>query len=458
MSTYRYALALLGAMTLAGCGSSSPEYNVLLITVDTTRADYVGCLGGDPRNTPNMDALAARSVLFTNAASETNVTNPSHISILTGRRAIDHGVISNVVPVPEDVVTLPAHLGSMGYQTAGFIAADHLQRFPEWDGFDECPPVPGVLDANQIVDQAVGFLRERDTERPFFLWTHYFDAHTLYQPPADIARAYYSGNPAAGDGPPINEHPYFAKADNQAIIQWLETRSGPVRDIEYGRAMYSAEIHFMDREIGRLLDELDAQGLTENTIVVLVADHGESLEEHGLWYDHKGLYEQQLRIPLIVHVPGMKPGKVDAFASTIDVAPTVVEALGIEAGGPMNGLSLIDAMRGNPRSLVERDTFVHQNAHNHTVAVRSGDWKLVHPINKNHKVIPGEPQLFNLEEDPGELVNLHGGEAERAQAMRRLLDPWIALGKVTKGSSIALTPEDKQALKDLGYAGDVEDE
>lgn len=452
MSTYRHALALLGALTLAGCGSSGPEYNVLLLTVDTTRADYVGCLGGDPRTTPNIDELAARSSLFTNAASETNVTNPSHISILTGRRAIDHGVISNVVPLPDGVVTLPAHLRSKGYQTAGFIAADHLQRFPEWEGFDECPTVAGgVLNADTIVNRAVSFLRERDPERPFFLWTHYFDAHTLYQPPADIARQFYQGNPSAGNGPPISEHPYFEKAGNEAIVKWLNPRSGPVRDIEYGRAMYSAEIHFMDREIGRLLDELDAQGLRENTIVVLVADHGESLEEHGLWYDHKGLYEQQLRIPLVVHVPGMEPGKVDAFASTIDVVPTLVEVLGIDAPGPMNGISLVDAMRGKPDELVARTTFVHQNAHNHTVAVRSGEWKYVNPINTSHKVIPGEPQLFNLDEDPGESLNLYEREAERAEAMRRLLDPWISLGKVTKGSEIELSAEDQQMMRDLGY-------
>lgn len=438
----------IAAVALCGCGGDAgpleADRSVLLITLDTTRADHLSCLGGDPRTTPNIDSLAERGWLFTHALSETNVTNPSHVSILTGLRAVRHGVINNVTALAPDVPLFPELLREAGYQTAGFAAVRHLSNIPAWRGFDRIPPVLGTINAQQVTHRAMTWHAQRDATRPYFLWVHYFDPHTPYSPPDDDAAKYYEGDPLAGDGPPIASDEYFRKNTDRSIGKWL----GKVRDPAWPRAMYAAEIHSVDREVGRLLEAVR----DDDPVIVLTADHGESLDEHELYYDHKGLFEQQLHIPLVIRAPSLGAGRSDLLASTIDVVPTLAELLGVELPEAPSGISLVSVLEGTPsKAIHERTSFVHQHAHNHAAAIRVNDWKLIWPIAKKHPVIPLEPMLFDLGRDPDELDNLYEREGERAELMRQALEPWIDLARVRPGIQVELSEEQRAELEALGY-------
>ena len=447
----RFLGLLLVTSAYCGCVAPHPEgMNVLMITLDTTRADHVSPLGAEPRITPNLQAWSARSCLFTNAVSETNITNPSHLSIMTGLRAIEHGVMSNRVSVPESVDTLAEAMRRAGYRTAGFPAAPHLGRAMGWRGFDVLPEIRSLLGAEAITARAVAWLRENG-DAPFFLWVHYFDPHVPYDPPADIAAKFYRGDRESGDGPRIADLDFFKRRRRSGPVRaWLAA----TRDPEYPRAMYAGEVHYMDREIGHLLDQIEYLGLGNDTVVVVVADHAESLGEHGIFYAHSGLYEQQLRIPFIIGLPGLEPSRSDAFVSTLDVAPTISELTGVRLRHEPSGLSLVPLLLGEASSeLAARSTFVHQNARNRAVAVRQDHWKLIWPVDQKW-ILWQPPQLYDLKADPEELVNLAAEQPGRVRAMRRLIQPWIDLGPVRSGSVSNLDEAVREELRALGYLGD----
>lgn len=447
-------LALLLLLLTAGCGPERPlaqGMNVLLITLDTTRVDYVSPFGGEPRITPNLQALADRSTIFTRALSETNITSPSHMTIMSGLQMIEHGVMSNLAVVPNGVDTLPEAMRRAGYRTAGVPAASHVALKMGWRGFEVLEDVSTVLTANEVSDRALRWLEEPD-ERPFFLWAHYFDPHTLYEPPADIAELFYDSDPEGGDGPKIAEHPYFTRKKYPGrIVGWL----GEIRDPAYPRSMYAAEIHYADRELGRLLDAVERLGLKEQTVVVVVADHGESLGEHDIFYSHQGIYEPQLRIPLIVHVPGLDASSSDELVTTVDLAATISELTGVQLRHESSGLSLVPLLLGSGDSSFDsRRAFVHQQGRNRAVALRQDGWKLIWPLFKRHRVLPSQPQLFNLRQDPDERVNLANEHPERVETMRRALRPWIELGVVNRGDEPRVDAEAVEHLRSLGYLGD----
>jgi arylsulfatase A-like enzyme len=219
--------------------------------------------------------------------------------------------------------------------------------------------------------------------------------------------------------------------------------------------MYAAEIHHTDQELGRLLDALEAEA-GGRTLVVVTADHGESLGEHGIYYAHTGLYEPQLAVPLIVHWPGAPAIRSDARVSSLDIAPTVAELAGVRLGDArIAGVSLARLVRGEPDPrLAEPRVMVHQNAHNLAVAVRDGDWKLIWPLGKDHPLLSGRPELYDLREDPGETRDRAAAEPARVAALRRAAEPWIALGPVERGTVPHLAPEAVERLRALGYLQD----
>ncbi len=448
------AVLLLGMVSCSTELDSAPAagMNLLLITVDTTRADAISSLGGDPRNTPNIDALAASGALFEQAYSASNVTKPSHVSIMTGQHLIEHKVFNNQVLIPEEVVALPQVMSYAGYRTAGYVAAVQLGQETAWQGFDVIDgPSTGKEQrpGQEVVAPALKYLRRSSKkDKPFFLWTHFFDAHTLYTPPQELAERYYQGNPRKGEGPPLSDLEYFEAWGYKPMDRWIRG----VRDPEYGKAMYAAEVNLMDGHIGRILDELKALELEQDTVVVLVADHGESLGEHGLYYDHVGLYEVSLRIPLIVRVPGMPAGVRSAERVTqLDIAPTLGELFGMGGLPGRAGQSLLPLINGSGDSSFAERPLIFEAAHNLQIAMRDGRWKLILPIFKSNRRLSSEPMLFDLDSDPDELNNLYEVEREVAARMRPQLEPWLALGTVEKGTLPTMSAEVLEGLEDLGY-------
>ena len=450
---------LAGLLILAACSRPAPPpppgagMNVLLITMDTTRADALSCYGGDPRNTPELDRLAERSARFEVAYSATNTTCPSHLSIMTGLRLIQHRVFENRQRMDPRVETLPLAFQRAGYETVGFPAVPFLGEPFGWSGFEHLATPSEYMTAEVIRKGLLGWLGARDASRPFFAWAHFYDPHTLYAPPENIAREYYSGDPRAGDGPLLSEEPFLERWDYPAMQAWLEG----LRDASFPRSMYDGEVHFVDRQIGRVLQDLERSGLAARTIVVVTADHGESFGEHGIFYAHSGLFESSMRVPLIVHVPGLAPRVVrDTPVSALDLAPTLAELCGLPWPASGEGLSLVPLLTAEEpegRSPVERrEVLVHEGANNGLVAVRQGDWKLIWPIRTSFQKMEHTPHLFDLANDPHEEHDLYDERPEIVAELRELVRPWVELG-VAEGDEAANMDEDVlRELEALGYA------
>jgi arylsulfatase A-like enzyme len=451
---FAVATAALLAGWAAGCGRApEPGPAAVLVTFDTTRADGLSCLGGRPGNTPNLDALAARSALFTNAHSDSNVTNPSHVSILTGLHAIDHGVMNHFTKLPESVETLVDVLHAKGYATGGFVSARHLGPDLGWRDFDALPDLGNQRTARETTDLALDWLGGVGS-RKFFLWVHYWEPHMQYEPPPELAARYYTGDRTAGDGPRIADEPYFHLLPRDGVLRWL----GDTRDPAWAPAMYAAEIHVADAEVGRLLRDVEARA-GGRTLIVATADHGESLGEHGIYYAHTGLYEPELHVPLIVHWPGAVPLRSDAMVSTLDIAPTVAAFTGVTLDDHrVAGRSLARLVRGEPDPAAEAPrVFVYQNGHNLAVAVRDGDWKLIWPLGKEHPLLSGPPELYDLRSDPGETRDLASSEPGRVASLRTAAERWIALGSLRnkeRGMVERLDPAARERLRALGYLQD----
>lgn len=440
--------------------SGSALENVLLVTLDTTRFDALSCYGAPPGSSPEIDELAEESYRFERAYSATNITNPSHLSILTGLRSIEHGVFNNRVVQPKHLLSLPRAFRKRGGQTAAFPATNFLGRPFGWQGFDEIihPKGQEYRTADRTAARVCQWLERRDPDKPFFLWVHFFDPHVLYRPPQEIAEKFYSGDPKRGDQPLLEAIPSLAKWDYPEMKEYLRG----VRDPGYPKAMYAAEVHFADRHVGEILRALDSNGLRGSTVVVLTADHGESLGEHGVYYDHFGLHEPTIRVPLILRVPGRSGGVVSSPVTNLDVAPTLSELF--ELGWPeregRESLMSHFSLAGSPlleagvatKNSGERELIV-EAARNKFAAVIRGEWKWIEaisPDNPRHVLSGG---LFHLGRDPDELNDVSSDFPDVAKDLSDRLRRWSELGKV-KASRPITDPAVLRQLKALGYLRD----
>lgn len=444
--------ALLPAVltALAACAREPERWNVVLVTLDTTRADALGCYGakGDP--TPNLDALAAEGVRFEQALATSALTPVSHASILSGLENQEHGLrvlsAGSGYRLPAEVPTLASVLHESGWATAAVQGAFPVSAWFGFErGFDtflsfDTSVDPGatarqvnVLEyqrrADEVTDLGLEWLRRN--ARPYFLWLHYWDPHdALKLPPPELLPADLPRDP-----------------------------SGRVRE---SRELYAAEVRYVDRELGRLLAALRARPDWERTLVLVVADHGEGLGDHG-WWHHRILYQEQIRVPLVLRIPGRGPrAAVRELVRTTDLYPTVLELLGLRAPRPVSGRSLLPLLDGRadaPRSalsdqingydrnaslVLERpnDDFLH--------ALVQDGWKLIY-----RPAHPARSELFDLGSDPGET---HDRSAEEPERVRRLLvelarrGPWVTApfpeSVPAEGARRA-----RNVLQGLGYAG-----
>jgi choline-sulfatase len=435
------ALIALTALTgLAGCrkplgdalqgpaGSPAGPRNLLLVTLDTVRADHLGAYGCAGAETPALDRLAREGVRFAAAASPVPLTLPAHSSLLSGLLPPHHGLRNNGAgSFPSDLPTLATRLQAAGFRTGAFVGAfvlDH--RFGLARGFDvyddemERDASGGRgLDAerrgDRVVDRALAWLQKEQTAgKPFFLWVHLYDAHAPYAPPAPYA----------------DRHP--------------------------GKP-YDGEVAFADAQVGRLLAELDRLRLTTGTVVAVAADHGEALGEHGELTHGLLLYEPTLHVPLLLRAPGLAAGKVVATpVSLVDLAPTLAGLLGqplVHPAHPLDGRDLSAALlRGAEPPAGELYAETHYPeifGWSPLTALRRRDLKYIEAP---------RPELYDLGRDPGEAANLASQPASRpestAQARgfaERLAS--LATSARTPAAAPALDAEARARLESLGYAG-----
>src|SRR3954464_7798598 len=417
------AAAILAIAAIAGVAvwwsqrppAAAPR-NLILITIDTLRADHVGAYGATTGATPAIDALARRGVRFDQVQTAVPLTGPAHATILTGQYPPTHGVRGNVnFTLGSTYPTLATRLQRRGYATAAFVGAHPVaaafgfnQGFDTFDEeFHESTPEDNGAErrANEVADGALRWLSARSSG-PFFAWPHLYDPHA----------------------PPDPRPPY--------------------RERFAGRP-YDGEIAFADAQIGRVLDALRASGRDRDTTVMVLADHGEGLGDHHELTHAVLTYQSTMRVPWIVAGPGVTPGRVvSTRVATIDVVPTALALLGIDADRALLGRDLRPLLAGGS---IASDPFYQESLFGrlncHWAALRGwvkDDWKLI---------AGAQPELYNLADDPGEQRNLAASDPDRVRRMSEDLQK--GLQRIAPGGDRAqprpVTAEQEERLRSLGY-------
>lgn len=418
--------------------------NVLLLGLDTFRADALGAYGRVPSVTPALDRLAAESDVWLDAFSCFNVTNPSFASLLTGLYGKHHGIYDFDTRLAADRTTLAEALSGLGYDTRAILSIDHLadSRSGLGQGFDGVEAPADQFAAELAVDAAMDWIDRR--ERPFFLWLHLFDAHTPHTPPQPFASG-FRPETAVGLAPPRS---------------WLAFRSpGPraYRNVVLGGSadLYAGEVAYLDFQVGRLLDFLASRRLLDDTLVVLIADHGENLEDHGVSYRHAGLWDTTTHVPLMIRWPGEggKGRRVPGLVQNVDVFPTVLAAVGAPLPtGRGAGIDGIDLRRltgdGTGDGKGGRRVVFAEHTGRLGAMVRTRRFKYM--LSQGNRFVPDGAYLYDLEHDPREESNLAGLGLRAETELAALLRRWLADRKAAPGPS----PQDEKELarlRALGY-------
>lgn len=409
------ALLLACAGWLSGC-QPKRDPNVLVLVIDALRPDHLGCYGYALPTSPAIDALARRGVLFADATSASSYTRAAVPSIFASVHPGAHGVLNQgkeVEVLSDEYRTLAETLKERGYATAAFVPNPSLHRAFNFDqGFDLYDDdfqigVRGAQDyetAKKINERTLRWLRA-NPGKPFFAYLHYRDVHAPYVPPAPYDRMFDR------PGRPLSEPEYKTQPPDVR-------RPRRFRDLGSYIGQYDGEIRYTDDHVARLLATLSKEGLLDNTVIFLTADHGESFLEHGSWTHGTGLYEELTRVPLLLVLPESRQAgqRVEAPVQTTDIFPTVLDLLDAEIPPELQGKSLFDVDPDRPvfgEALVSRG---HRPRNfGPFVSVRAGGWKLIY----NRRSRSGE--LYHVAEDPGETQNLVDREPERARDMLRLI-------------------------------------
>jgi choline-sulfatase len=406
-----------------GCRESSigappaQRPNLVLVTIDTLRADRLGCYGNSRVETPNIDKLAKQGVLFENAVTHTPLTAPSHASMFTGLYPTVHKVRDTGGFILESShVTLSEVLHQQGWDTAAFVGSSVLKKqFGFSRGFavydDQMPkPDPRKIAgdyaerrANEVVDKAIKWL-DSQSAKPFFLWVHLFDPHSPYDPPSPF-REKYPGRP------------------------------------------YDGEVAYTDQQLGRLLAAVARKSLPENTLIAVLSDHGESLSEHGEYTHGVFLYDSTLRIPFLLAGPGVPKGlRVKQQARAIDLLPTVLELMGPKAPPGVQGTSLAPAFGGKPTA----ESFAYVETLYPKInmgwvelrGIRTNQWKYIRAP---------KPELYDLLQDPAETRNVIGSHPTEVLRLEANLKG--VAGVADKVKTTMVDQRTMSQLKSLGYLG-----
>jgi len=455
---------------MASCGIDPVPVrpNIVLIVVDTLRADHLGAYGYEYPTSPNIDRLAANGVLFTRASAPSSWTRPSIASLFTSRTPSEHGAVSFDRGLDSDLPTLAQELRQAGYRTLGvtgnFVhvnAETGLSR-----GFDEFEsmsislvdepgdaimrlPVGGQRVIELRAPTAVEVNREVLARlpsaggTPFFFYIHYMDPHAVYLPPERFRRAF-----STGDG----SHVSLGTTSDDLVELAASGRALEPGDLRRLVALYDAEIASVDHEIGRLVETLEQRGLAENLVIVVVSDHGEEFGEHGGWFHGVTLYEESISVPLIVYDSRRERPAIrrEEPVDLLDVPTTLLALAGVEPPPGMQGRDLLQSDPLPRRDLLAElhpdppfETNVRPRAQ--SLALARWPWKLI-------LMRDGGRQLYRLDRDPGEAEPLADPRTAPDDLSRAAELAWTAAAAAEAGRKIDLDPEHLKGLRALGYA------
>ncbi len=436
-------LCLLAGFVIAGCQRAPEHPPVILITIDTLRADHVHCYGYFRQTTPVIDSIAADGVLFEKVLTPMATTLPAHVSLMTGISPQLHGIKGNFYTFKTPMVTgeglqsAAEMFKSLGYTTAAFVSATPVRSATGlaagFDFFDE--PRRAERPAGITTQRILAWL-DSSPKEPVFLWIHYFDPHYPYQPPPGFKNQY-----RAGDGlVSFLRDRGFTNPEEPILAQWNND--------------YDGEVSYVDSELGKVINKLKALGWYEECAVVITSDHGEGLGQHK-WVGHGRIYNEQLFVPLIMKFPfqmNLKGLRRRTMATLMDVFPTLVVALDFPIAerflSQSGGLNILNEESGHPYVLAQRCPDEPRLGPGKKYALLMGSrWKYF-------LITEGEDELYDLRADPNEKQNVIAEHPETAREMRERV---LAILKDAQERTPLLQkkevvdPEIQEQLKGLGY-------
>lgn len=448
--------------------------NLVLISIDTLRSDHLGSYGYEEETSPNLDALAERSVRFSNVISQGPWTLPSHASLFSGQFSSVHGIrhLGHVLSSTRSPV-LARILSDQGYRTQAFTGGGFVNPLfgfdKGFDGFRNMDPLrqrdsafllkqvenePERYSKELIAENGPGAIKDwlsANGEQPFFLFLHTYTVHD-YDPPKEFARCAERGCTHPFD----DWHKYRLRTKSG----W-KTRPYTEANRQHLNHTYDDSLLYVDHLLGDIFEHMDSLGLSENTIIAITSDHGEELLERGFVQHGKRLYEEGMRIPILLHVPGVEPAVDERHVMQIDLMPTLLAALGLEPDVRTQGIDLLDKNAPERVTWSEvRDPF----AHRYTARSAEG-WKLIHSPPDDTVGFENlvEWELYDLNRDAGELHNLAASELEAFATMQVELERMRELNRVLSENMEAvgsgeMSDELASQLKDLGYVDDFDED
>jgi arylsulfatase A-like enzyme len=451
-------IVLFVSVSFMGCGNKRQKLpNLVLITIDTLRADHLGTYGYDRAHTPNIDAFARSAIQYNRALTVSNNTLPAHLSMLTGHHPQEIGVHRNGHKLPSGIPTLAALLRARGYETAAFVSASSLSSRLNVDrGFDIYDEDFDIKEMDQVQRRAEDTIRmairwlNQKRDRPFFLWVHLFDPHYPYTPPPPFDSLF--GNDYRG--PADGSMRYLLTVWGRGVPRVPTTRADRERLID----LYDGEIAYVDSSLHPLLSFFDLPEIRDNTAVVITADHGESLTEHNYLFDHgEFVYQPSIHIPFLLRFPGsmnVSPGTNNSQVQVHDIFPTFLSLAGAHTQESISGRNLIPVKKNEfpevrsvsfsescrPWSVERLNPNEYPNLRKAQSAV---EWpfKLIVTPYLNKK------ELYNIETDKEELKDLSLDHPDIVQNLFAELKAF----RHTKIQFSEPDPENLEQLKALGY-------
>lgn len=433
---------LAGGCAGPGDLSRTPIRGIVVVDIDTLRADALSIYGNRRATSPNLDAFARSGVRFEWAFSQAPYTLPSQVSILTSLYPWSHGVVRDHDRLGPDATTMAELFRDAGWATGAFVDGGFLKaEYGVDQGFETFRDLNGGGVAS-LEAPVLDWLRSRD-ERPFLLFVHTYDVHSPYDPGAELRAAFTAGlaDPSPGFEP-TSERLEAVRASHWTEAPEILSDA----DIAFARALYDAEVAEVDAWFGRLLEFLDRQGLSEHTVIAVISDHGEEFQEHGSVL-HEKLYSTVTRVPLLIRSPGGARGtSVSATVETVDLLPTLLDLAGIDAPTGLHGRSLAASVtRGEepePRAALSYSPFYGEQR-----AIATATERLILTL------APVKPELYRYREDPFEARDLAAAQPERLAELTRDLRRRVAehpprelAEELTERS-----PELEAQLRALGY-------
>lgn len=428
-------LAAIAVAVVAGVWMRRPagieRRNVILISIDTLRADAPG-FGASPLGaTPNLDRLARRSVVFSDCISSAPHTEPAHASLFTGLEQRRHGLADFTRRLPAELDTLAEILQERGWRTAAFTNSPKFSRSLGLDQGFQTYEVVAPYETQPWLERVSKFIGDRP-ETPLFLFLHVLDPHAPYDPAPILRHVFHE--------------PYDGTFDGS--LRRLKRKNGggtgeAYRVIDVARAWYRSEVLEVDEALGQILERLRSTGLLDDAVVILLADHGEEFLDHGGMEHSHSLYDELIHVPLLIHAPEWPEGAVvTSQVRTVDLLPTILSLCGVGGASAGDGIALRPDLREETGPAVsERDW-------NTEISWRSGGEKLRYDL-QGRQVLA----YTDLRVDPGERENRVSHAYARVEALTKALEAWLRNTPLAKGGDSQLDPQTREAIEALGYTG-----